>query len=378
MSTAKKILVVEDEAVTALDICDIVETLGYAVVGHAVSGSSAIDLAKSNQPDLVLMDIKIKGDMDGITTAGHIWDSLKIPVVFLTAFSDEDILARAQVVQPYGYVLKPFDKDDLRATIQLALHRANQEGVKTKPKEVHTKDVAEVDFAKQKLSSVDFLRRIDPFRNLEEKVLTQFAAACQFAHVDAGTQLMHEGATKSESFIVATGRIALVKASSTGKELTVDLLPPGDVYTLLLAHEAEVCEYSAIAQVKSSVLHIPDTSLELLLEEHPWMFKEFAELLTERVRRSHNFSQKLAHERVEVRIAWALLCLLTDFAKKDSASQEFQIQMTRQQLAELTGTTPETAIRATKKMEREGMLNLETPGTIRVLDTEALEQLSEV
>ena len=123
----RSILVVEDERVVATDIEESLRGLGYAVVGAAASGVSAIRRAVETEPDLVLMDIKLKGAMDGVDAAGEVHDRLGIPVVFLTAYADEEILDRAKLTSPSGYVLKPFDERALRSAVEIALHRHPEE-----------------------------------------------------------------------------------------------------------------------------------------------------------------------------------------------------------------------------------------------------------
>ena len=122
-----KILVVEDERVVAADVEECLRKLGYVVVGAAASGVSAIRRAIETQPDLVLMDIKLKGAMDGVDAAGELHDRLGIPIVFLTAYADAEILERAKKSSPSGYVLKPFDERALRSAVEIALHRHPQE-----------------------------------------------------------------------------------------------------------------------------------------------------------------------------------------------------------------------------------------------------------
>ena len=104
-----EILIVEDERITAEDIRLSLGGLGYAVTGMASSGEEAIRKAEELHPDLVLMDIVLGGDMDGIEAAKRIRARFKIPVVYLTAYADEKRLERAKVTQPFGYILKPFD-----------------------------------------------------------------------------------------------------------------------------------------------------------------------------------------------------------------------------------------------------------------------------
>ena len=117
------ILVVEDEAIIADDIERTLEQLGYRVVGVVASGREALEHAKTLLPGLVLMDIKLQGAMDGIEAADRIRRDHDIPVVFLTSHSDEATLARAKTVEPYGYLLKPFEDRELRVAVEVALHK---------------------------------------------------------------------------------------------------------------------------------------------------------------------------------------------------------------------------------------------------------------
>ncbi len=123
MATKTRILVVEDVAITAMDIKRRLERLGYEVVGLAASGEDAIAKAESLRPDLVLMDIKLKGEMDGVQAAATIRRQYDIPVVYLTAYSDETTLQRAKITQPFGYVLKPFEERELHTAVEMALYR---------------------------------------------------------------------------------------------------------------------------------------------------------------------------------------------------------------------------------------------------------------
>jgi len=118
-----KILVVEDEVIVAQDIAGRLKKLGYAVTATVSSGEEAIQKAIENPPDLVLMDIVLKGDMDGVTAAEKIRTNKNVPTVFLTAYADDQTLQRAKLTDPFGYIIKPFQQNDLRVAIEIALHR---------------------------------------------------------------------------------------------------------------------------------------------------------------------------------------------------------------------------------------------------------------
>jgi len=117
--TPQSILVVEDESVVARDIQNSIGRIGHEVAGWATTAEEAISLAEEHDPDLVLMDIRLGGEVDGITAAEHIRERFDIPVVFLTAFADDQTLSRAKIVGPYGYILKPFEEADLRIAIEM-------------------------------------------------------------------------------------------------------------------------------------------------------------------------------------------------------------------------------------------------------------------
>ncbi|HII93922.1 MAG TPA: response regulator [Methanosarcina sp.] len=126
-----RILVVEDEHIVAMGIKKMLKNLGYTVTGVASSGKDAISKAESTFPDVVLMDIMLKGDMDGVEAAKEIRERFDVPVVYLTAYSDNKILERAKKTEPFGYIVKPFDEKDLHSSIEVALHKHRKE--KEKP-----------------------------------------------------------------------------------------------------------------------------------------------------------------------------------------------------------------------------------------------------
>jgi diguanylate cyclase (GGDEF)-like protein/PAS domain S-box-containing protein len=118
-----KILLVEDEIIVALDLQQRLEMLGYNVISHAITSEEALNVVTSKPLDLILMDIKIQGKLDGVETAEQIRKSLDIPIIYLTAFADENTLKRARETVAYGYLVKPFEDRELRSTIEMALYK---------------------------------------------------------------------------------------------------------------------------------------------------------------------------------------------------------------------------------------------------------------
>jgi PAS domain S-box-containing protein len=122
-----EILVVEDERIIALNLKENLESLGYSVVAIAPSGEKAIEKATQLHPDLVLMDIRLQGNIDGIQAAQQIWENLSIPVIYVTGHSDRSTLERAKLTAPFGYILKPVKERELSVAISIALQRYERE-----------------------------------------------------------------------------------------------------------------------------------------------------------------------------------------------------------------------------------------------------------
>jgi CheY-like chemotaxis protein len=119
-----KVMIVEDEAVVALHLRQELTKLGYFVAGVATAGEQALKMVEEVFPDVILMDIHIQGEMDGIETARRIPRYLHIPVIYLTAYSEDSTLKRAGDTYPYGYLIKPFLDRELHASIKMALERS--------------------------------------------------------------------------------------------------------------------------------------------------------------------------------------------------------------------------------------------------------------
>jgi PAS domain S-box-containing protein len=124
---ARRILIVEDQRLIAADLESTLKKLGYLVVGNVASGEEAITTSDQVRPELVLMDVRLRGEMDGIHAAEIIRDRFNLPVVFLTAYADEETILRAKKTTPYGYLVKPFNEREMRATIEIAFYTHQME-----------------------------------------------------------------------------------------------------------------------------------------------------------------------------------------------------------------------------------------------------------
>ena len=122
-----KIMVVDDEVAVTMQLEERLTAMGYEVVGKVASGKGAVDMAEQLRPDLVLMDIVMPGQMDGIDASRVIGGQLDIPVIFLTAHADEKFISRAKDVEPFGYIIKPFQEGQVRAAVEIALYKKQME-----------------------------------------------------------------------------------------------------------------------------------------------------------------------------------------------------------------------------------------------------------
>ncbi len=127
MNTKITILIIEDEQIVAADTKNRLESLGYNVAGIGVSYTEALSLAKNKHPDLVLMDVKLKGKTNGVKTASVLKEKFDIPIVYVTAYADRETLMRIKETEPFGFITKPFDDKELMGVIETALHKYQME-----------------------------------------------------------------------------------------------------------------------------------------------------------------------------------------------------------------------------------------------------------
>ncbi len=127
MTSKIRLLIVEDEALVARDLESMAQRAGYEVCATATTGEEALNLALTMRPDLALIDIIIKGSIDGIDVARKIWQDMQIPAIYVTAYADDSTLKRARETAPFGYILKPFDERELRVAVETAIYKSQME-----------------------------------------------------------------------------------------------------------------------------------------------------------------------------------------------------------------------------------------------------------
>lgn len=377
------VLIAEDEDLVALDISHELASVGYTVVGQATNGREAVQKALELKPDVVLMDITMPGDIDGIKAAEEIGQKLGTPIIFVTAHSDEGTLQRAKLTRPSGYIMKPFEPNELRANIEIALHRAKMAqalGEETEESvlipSAEAGGGAETGYAvdRYKMEAVESISLLQGVPPRELSDLTRWAT---IQDVSAGEYLSMDGERPSAGFMVLSGRLAVIKSTQHGKELTLDLLIPGDCSGILRALEPSEVDTSIRGQTDAKLLAIPTANLRALADKYPIIYRQITTELMRRNRRTNDLALGLAHSRVESRIVAALLALAPRFGRPSTSEDSTRIFLTRKELADLTGTTPETAIRVTKNLEREGLLDLTKPGVIKILSLAQLRGVIE-
>jgi two-component system response regulator LytT len=215
------VLVVEDENIVAKDIQQSLKKIGYNVVDVVSTGENAITSATENKPDIVLMDIMLKGEMSGIDAAFHIREKLNIPIIFLTAYADESTFSKAKVTEPYGYIIKPFKEIDLQTSIDMALYKHKKESEVKKERDflysiVENKEHSDIIFIKSnsklvKVKTSDILY-VEALKDYVTINTTTGRFTIHSTMKDIETKLSHADFVRvHRSFIVRLDKIASIE-----------------------------------------------------------------------------------------------------------------------------------------------------------------------
>jgi two-component system response regulator LytT len=234
------ILIVEDESIIAKDIQQSLKKLGYTVVGICATGEEAVKVSEEEKPDLVLMDIMLKGEMNGIEAAAQIREKLNIPIIFLTAYADESTLNKAKESEPYGYIIKPFKEIDLRTSIEMSLYKHEKETDVKKERDflysiVENKDSKDILFVKSNSRLVK-VKSSDIFfvEALKDYVVINTASARYTIHAtmkDIEKKLpANDFVRVHRSFIVRIDKIVAIEQPNLILEDDKKLIPIGGSY----------------------------------------------------------------------------------------------------------------------------------------------------
>jgi|GEM_PF-961601 len=384
--TKPRIFVVEDDVMLSMDIGATLLGFNYEIVGTSSSGEDALKLIESAKPDLILMDIGLSGKLDGVQTAEQLALRIATPVLFLTGITEESTLQRAKLTQPCGYLIKPFDPTELRVAIELGLYRGSLAAQQLEQPHgtngIEADEIIEREFAAtdeafkgdgNKDTKIQLLAKVALFSALPRTELDKLSDLCRIREFSGGEFIFHEGSPALGGFVLLSGKIAVTKSAVSGKTLILQLLSAGDVYGLFFLLKEFAGSCAARAQVDCRVLWLPDQAFAELKKRTPEIVSGMLSQVGTAMVRSFELSSSLAHSRVEARIINALLSLLPAGNPKVSPAAG-RLFMTRKELADLTGTTPETAIRVTKNLERAHLLDLTRPGIIKIPNREALKE----
>jgi diguanylate cyclase len=214
-----RILIVEDEGVIALELKDRLSDMGYEIIGPVPSGQEAIDKTRDLLPDVVLMDIILAGQMDGIEASEIIKNSLDIPVIFLTAHADERTLQRAKATQPFGYILKPFNERELQVSIEMALYKHQKEKVAREREEWLSATLTSIGDA---VITVDSQARVT-FMNAAAQVLLGWSSRDVIGKKAADIcNIIQEAGLMDGRFIPSGSVCEDILINREGKEIPVD------------------------------------------------------------------------------------------------------------------------------------------------------------
>src|SRR5262245_44800563 len=191
-----RVMIVEDERITAEDIHDILSHLGYTVTAVVSAGEEAIREAERTKPDLVMMDIRIKGEMDGIEAAREIRERFGIPAIYLTAHADRETLDRAKLAEPLGYLIKPFQEAELLASIEMALHKQKVDERLKQRRELASSALRSMDQAVITTDKEGVITLINP---AAESWTGWKLGQTRYAHIDQVMQL--KGHRRTSSFV---------------------------------------------------------------------------------------------------------------------------------------------------------------------------------
>jgi len=376
---ALKILIVEDEGIVSLDLEDSLQSSGYLVTDAVDSGESALASIQRARPDIVLMDITLRGAMDGIEAASIIREQYGIPLIYMTAHADEATLRRAKVTTPYGYILKPIRESELKAMIEIAYSRYEAEQSRDVREEDDSESIFSEEAPEPDVSEVFTRNAI--LREFTPSLGAQLLAGAPSRFYKAGDYVVHEDASLESAPVLLSGTLELIKISSNGKELILDLLTPKEDYLLALLLNKPCFPFTLRAHSDARTLLLPLSKLLPELNSSAPALRSCLREISGRLEITMNLARSLAHDRVEPRIASMLLALGRKAAEQESypgsldLNGPYTLDLSRKELADLVGITPETASRVSKALEREGILNLRQAGLIVVQQPKALLEI---
>jgi DNA-binding LytR/AlgR family response regulator len=228
------VLVVEDESIVRKDIEQTLKGLGYQVVSTVDNGEDAIEAASKYRPDVILMDIMLKGDLNGIAAAEEIKRTVDVPILFLTAYADRGTLSEAKLAEPHGYILKPFKDVDLQTGVEMALHKFGKE-------------------QEAKMEN-DFLRSVAEHKESAEYIFVKHRS--KLVKVDINDLLFIEAL---KDYVVVHTPEHSYTIHSTMKDVEHKL----NERRFMRVHRSYIVNLDAVESIKYSMIHVRDMEKEI-------------------------------------------------------------------------------------------------------------------
>jgi len=215
---------------------------------------------------------------------------------------------------------------------------------------------------------ISFCKHLLPFEALSESELNFVLSGSRRKAFGPKEYVFFEGDQGDAGYLVLSGRVAMVKNSARGREMIMELLPAGELFGLVAFIDTRPYPLTARSQSESEVLILPRSVIASVTKLNPAIMKGFLAVVSSRLQTAHNVARSLAHDKVEVRIASALLAMLE--------KGKIAVVIGRQELADLTGTTIESASRVCKLWERDSVLDLSDMGVVRISNLAALQSVA--
>lgn len=370
-STPTSIVILEDDSVAATELAEGLAQYGFRCIDVFASGEDLLARIDKLRPDILLVDITLAGKLDGIQTVMKLSKDLPSRIIFLTGNEDEETLRRAIVLRPHAYLLKPVDIADVRSTILTTLARDPL----VESELLTSRHDAEID--PNVREPLKLLQSLPLFAHVSEDAITRLCARAMTREGSAGSYLIEQGHPAINTFVMLSGVAMCSRQASDGRQLTIYAAGPGDPFGFLLA-QPEMSEQLTIRlPMDARYIAFPMDDVRHVINTVP----EFAKIILSQtmihLAQLSDFASRIAYSKVEVRIVQKLLELCRSIGRPVSTGGGVKIFLTRKELAEFAGTTVETAIRATKVLERQGLLDLTRPGIIVIPSLKKLESFAD-
>lgn len=350
---SKTILLIEDNLEMRENTAEIIELASYKVI-TAENGKVGVELAKEHLPDLIICDIMMP-EMDGYGVLYILSKDPKtcsIPFVFLTAKAEKSEVRKGMNLGADDYVTKPFEEMELLSVIESRIERSQ---------------LFKSGFD-QNLSGISNF--IDEAKGLQE--LSKLSENRKVRKYKKKEVVFHEGDYAVAIFFINSGRVRTYKINEDGKEYSVDLYGAGDFIGYLSIFEGEDYTETAEAMDDSEILKIPKEDFLELIFKNRDVSNRFIKMLAHNVVEKEEKLLNLAYDSVRKRLADALIVLQKKY--KENNNQDFEIAISRNELASIVGTSTETVIRTLSDFKEEGLISIKG-SKISILKSKQLEHL---